>query len=560
MRREIRRGGLRDGPFVAEGYQAARDQRDRPVTVFDGGVNQTFLRALAVAVIGQAGRINVTACRQVIKASAQIGCVSDHLLAAFDRRVFWLLIARRMLSLLEAFEDYGPDGAARSDKRRKLHLDRFGQRDVPAVNVSGGNELNRLERLLRVFRQVEISDDAFVVCAEVGDLLAPPLGGLSCFNDSRIGWRFVVTVMAEQGIEICVARRRVDRNLPCRVNRHRALIAFRLRRIERAAETDPLRVVKSRKRADVAEEVENILPRSAGDREPIGHFIQTPFGGVPGHLITAERTHPEFKSVDRRRAAAIEVGVSFDRAAESDPAPGQRVIRIVGDQAVARRLLPLKDGRKLFAAKRRVGRGFVPSDTSHRMFSFAFGEVLIEPFTRPRQRGAVAEERHRLFKLERSSVFDERMFPEFRFEIAARIDELFVFAVCHFIFVNEEVIELDACASRLGSTDQSVRAARNINHAFGQPVFFDQLHLEIARLVGRDHRVSGLQQDAEDRPLESRIAFFFEREDVLAARDLTFVDRSFADELARRWRIGREAFQIDSRARRFRSHREAIGD
>src|SRR5262245_61626391 len=78
----------------------------------------------------------------------------------------------------------------------------------------------------------------------------------------------------------------------------------------------------------------------------------------------------------------------------------------------ARSLLPLKDGRKLFAAECGIGGGFVPCDVRDRMLSFIFGEVLARPVARPRQSSAVFELLDRFFPGERLAIFDERIVPE----------------------------------------------------------------------------------------------------------------------------------------------------
>src|SRR5215475_13281395 len=138
----------------------------------------------------------------------------------------------------------------------------------------------------------------------------------------------------------------------------------------------------------------------------------TPFSDIPGHVITAERTQAELQALHRHRSAPAEIRAQINRFPACEQAPGHRNACNIC-QAVARRLLPLKDRWQLFSTECGVSGGFIPCNVSHRMFGLAFGNFLIFPTARPWQAGLVFECAESLLPLNFAFILDELAPPEF---------------------------------------------------------------------------------------------------------------------------------------------------
>src|SRR5262245_47137075 len=78
-------------------------------------------------------------------------------------------------------------------------------------------------------------------------------------------------------------------NLVLVLQEHAPPIAARFSRVENAAEAERLDAVEAGVLTQQSEEMRTFPPRSAGRREPVGAFVQTPFGSIAGHVVTAVR-------------------------------------------------------------------------------------------------------------------------------------------------------------------------------------------------------------------------------------------------------------------------------
>ena len=96
--------------------------------------------------------------------------------------------------------------------------------------------MDYLQRSGKVLRQVKVGYRAFIIRSVESDLLAPPLISLFDLDNLWVKRRLVVAIIAEPVSKITFARRRVHRNFFFNLDAHRALIARRVRKVERATE------------------------------------------------------------------------------------------------------------------------------------------------------------------------------------------------------------------------------------------------------------------------------------------------------------------------------------
>ena len=191
-----------------------------------------------------------------------------------------------------------------------------------------------------------------------------------------------------------------------------------------------------------------------------------PFRDVARHVVGAKRTHPEL-SAGRRQGSGSEVRAAGERVARIEDTPGHGGHASRRHVAVARRLLPLKDRWQPLAPKRGVSGGLVPRDIRHRIVRLAVRNRLIRPGARTGQSRPVHEGSHGFVPRQCAPVLDERVIPELTLQIAARVDELLVLLVGHFVLVDQVIVERHAPIGRTGPSDQAIVAARHEHHARG---------------------------------------------------------------------------------------------
>src|SRR5262249_8275721 len=130
---------------------------------------------------------------------------------------------------------------------------------------------------LRVLRQIEVGDGAFVVRSCVDDLLTAILVRFRRLGHLGIQRGLVVAVMTEPRFKTCFAGGGVNRLRFVINETHFSLALLIGARGENAAEPDFVRGVKARKPSITSETVNGVAPRTALRGEIVSPFIHAPF-------------------------------------------------------------------------------------------------------------------------------------------------------------------------------------------------------------------------------------------------------------------------------------------
>ena len=168
-----------------------------------------------------------------------------------------------------------------------------------------------------------------------------------------------------------------------------------------------------------------------------------------------------------------------------------------------RGLIPVVHRRKAHAGELRVSCRFKPAYSRHGIVGLTFGIVAEFPGRGARPPCAVAEQLHGFAPGYKAAILAEFFVPVFRFGIAACVNELLEFAVCHFIAANPVLAELNGRNEFQPRHREPMRSSGNTDHSGrGLPASRElQIH-------NPGRRTKGLWRHAWIRHLQIVIALF----------------------------------------------------